>query len=94
MSNYYHDYVFDFFANDIITIKPSYDVPIILLGDFNSITNIATNLADIFEHEGSILEENTHKLFFENRVYLIERIKINTRTIMAENLLNCVKSLI
>ena len=61
----YHDCVFEYLTNDIITIKFSYDVPIILLGDFNSITNIATDFEDIFEHEGSILEENPHQLFFE-----------------------------
>ena len=54
MSDYY---VFDYLTNDIITIKSSYDVPIILLGDFNSRTNIA-DFEDIFEHEGSILKEN------------------------------------
>ena len=68
MTDYYHDDVFDFLANDIITIKSSYDVPIILLGDFNSRTHIATYFEDIFEHEGSILEENPHQVFFENRV--------------------------
>ena len=52
MSDYYHDYVFDYLRNDIITIKSSYDVPIILAGDFNSRTNIATDFEDIFEHEG------------------------------------------
>ena len=36
MSDYYHDYVFDYLTNDIITIKFSYDVPIILLRNFNS----------------------------------------------------------
>ena len=63
MSDYYHDYVFDYLTNDIITINSSYDVPIILLGDYNSRTNIATDFEDIFKHEGSILEENPHKLF-------------------------------
>ena len=66
MSNYYHDYVFDYLTNDIITIKSTYDEPILLVGDFNSRTNIVTYFEDIFEHEGSILEENPHKLFFEN----------------------------
>ena len=65
MSDHYHDCVFEYLTNDIITIKSSYDVPIILLGDFNSRTNITTDCEDIFEHEGSILEENPHQLFFE-----------------------------
>ena len=38
-----------------------------MLGDFNSRTNIATYFEDIFEHEGSILEENPHQLFFEKQ---------------------------
>ena len=41
------------------------------LGDFNSRTNIATDFADIFEHEGSILEENPHKHFFEKQGIII-----------------------
>ena len=53
---------------DIITIKSSYDVPILLLGDSNPRTNIATDFEDIFEHEeGSSLEENPHQLFFEKQ---------------------------
>ena len=42
-------------------IKSSYDVPIILLGDYNSRTSIATDFEDTFEHERSILAENPHK---------------------------------
>ena len=34
-SDYYDDDVFDFLADDITTIKATYDVPVILLGDFN-----------------------------------------------------------
>ena len=67
MSDHYHDCVFEYLTNDIITITSSYDVPIILLGDFNSRTNIATYFEDIFEHEGSIQEDNPHQLFFEKQ---------------------------
>ena len=67
MSDHYHNCVFKYFTNDIISIKSLYDVPIILLRDFNSRTNISTDFEDIFEHERSILEENHHQLFFEKR---------------------------
>ena len=60
-------YVLYYVTNYIITIKSSYDVRIILLGNFNSRTKTATDFEDIFEHEGSILEENPHKLFFEKQ---------------------------
>ena len=67
MSDYNYECVFEYLTNDIITIKSSYDIPIILLGYFNSRTNIVTDLEDIFEHEGSILERNPHKLFLEKQ---------------------------
>ena len=68
MSDYYHDNVFDYLTNYIITIKYSYDVPIILLGDFNSRTNIARDFEDNFEHEGSTLEDNPINFSLKNRV--------------------------
>ena len=67
MSDHYYDCVFEYFTYYIITIKSSNDVPIILLGDFNSKTSIETYFKDIFEHKGSILKENPHQLFFEKQ---------------------------
>ena len=46
MSDYNHDDIYDFLANDIGSIKVTFDILIILLGDFNSRTGIAT----YFEH--------------------------------------------
>ena len=46
LSDYYHDDIYDFLADDIVSIKVTFDIPIILLGDFNSRTGIATD----FEH--------------------------------------------
>ena len=68
LSEYYHDYVFDYLSN---YIKSLYDVPIILLGDFNSRTKTATYFEDIFEHEGSILEVNPNQLFVEKQGIII-----------------------
>ena len=46
MSDYYHEDIFDFLADYIVSIKVTFYIPIILLGDFNSRTGIATD----FEH--------------------------------------------
>ena len=37
-SNHYHEEVFEFLADDIITLNAKYETPILLMGDFNSRT--------------------------------------------------------
>ena len=46
-SVHYHDYVFEYLCNDLITIGATYNVPVILLGDFNARTGITND----FEHD-------------------------------------------
>ena len=40
MSDYYHDDIYDYSVNDIITIMVAFDIPVILWGDFNSRTGV------------------------------------------------------
>ena len=69
MSYYYHD---DFLADNIVSIKVTFDIPIILLGDFYSRTGIATDLEHLYEHECSFLEENQFTSYFKQH-NIIER---------------------
>ena len=77
MSDYYHDDVFDFLADDIITIKATYNVPVILLGDFNSRVGTQTDLQYDCVHDGSHFEDNPSFLYFENH-NLVNRINKDT----------------
>ena len=72
MSDYYHDDIYDFLADDIVSIKVTFDNPIILLGDFNSRTGIATDFEHLYEHECSFLEENQFTSYFKQH-NIIER---------------------
>ena len=72
MSDYYHDDIYDFLADDIVSIKVTFDIPIILLGDFNSRTGIATDFEHLYEHECSFLEENQFTSYFKQH-NIIER---------------------
>ena len=60
VAHYYHDDIYGFFlADDLVSI------PIILLGDFNSRTGIATDFEHLYEHECSFLEENQFSSYFK-----------------------------
>ena len=64
MSDIYHD--------DIVSIKVTFDIPIILLGHFNSRTCIPTDFEHLYEHECSFLEENQFTSYFKQH-NIIER---------------------
>ena len=48
--------VFEYLSNDIITINAVYNVPILLVGYFNSRTGNLTDLERNFDHGGSNIE--------------------------------------
>ena len=72
MSDYYHDDIYDFLADDIVSIKVTFDIPIILLGDCNSQTAIVTDFEHLYEHECSFPEENQFTSYFKQH-NIIER---------------------
>ena len=76
-SDYYNDDVFDFLADDIITVKATYDVPIILLGDFNSRVGTQTDIQCELTHDGLNFDNNPHLPFFENH-NLMNRVNKDT----------------
>ena len=88
-------YIYDFLAYDIISIKVTFDIPIILIGDFNS--GIATDFEHLYEHECSFLEENqfTSYLKQHNIIKRANRDQYNIflYTKMKINLLSYVKCL-
>ena len=57
-SDYHHEDIYAFLADDIITIKATLDVPIILLGDFNSRVDLKTDYEYESELEGLYLEQD------------------------------------
>ena len=72
-SDYHHEDIYEFLADDIITIKATLDVPIILLGDFNSRVGLKTDFEYESELEGLYLEQDP-LLFFFDKHDLLERI--------------------
>ena len=73
MSDYYHENMYYFLADDIVCIMLIFDIPIILLGDFNSRTGIATDVEHVYEHECSFLEDNQITSYFKQN-NIIERV--------------------
>ena len=73
MSDYYHDDIYDFLADDIVSIKATFDIPIILLGDFNSRTGIAINFEHLYEHECLSLKK-TNLLRISNNIILLKEL--------------------
>ena len=53
-SDYYHDDIYDCLVDDIITIKATFNTPVILMGDFNSRTGVAPDFEQMPENECSI----------------------------------------
>ena len=86
-----HEDIYEFLADDIITIKATYDVPIILLGDFNSRVGLKTDFEYESALEGFYLEQDP-LLFFFDKHDLLERMNkdgyINNN---GNKLLNCVR---
>ena len=72
MSDCYHDDIYDFLVDDIVSIKVTFDIPIISLGYFNSRTGITTDFEHLYEHECSFLEENQFTSYFKQH-NIIER---------------------
>ena len=72
MFDYYHVDIYDFLADDIVSFKVTFDIPIILLGDFNSRPGIAPDFEHLYEHECSFLEENQFTSYFKQH-NIIER---------------------
>ena len=60
-------------AYDIITIKCTYDVPIVLFGDFNARTGITTDFEYELIHGDPFLDEDPFKHYFEEQS-IIERV--------------------
>ena len=72
-SDYHHEDIYEFLADDIITIKATLDVPIILLGNFNSRVGLKTDFEYESELEGLYIEQDP-LLFFFDKHDLLERI--------------------
>ena len=57
-SHYHHEDIYEILAAYIITIKATYDVPIILLGDFNSWIGLKSDFEYESELGGLYLEQD------------------------------------
>ena len=58
--DYYHDDINDCLVDDIITIKATFNTPVILMDDFNSHTGVAPDFKQMPENECSIFFRKTH----------------------------------
>ena len=70
MSYYFHYDIYDFLADNIVSIKVTFYIPIILLGDFYSRTGIATDL-------NICISMNVLSLKIPNLILLKELTEIN-----------------
>ena len=68
-SDYHHEDIYEFLADDIITIKATHDVPIILLRDFNSRIDLKSDFEYESEPEGLYLEQDPLLFFLKNMAY-------------------------
>ena len=65
LSLHYHDDIYDFLTDDIITIRGKYDVPVMLVGDFNSRVGVTSDFEKDYDHEGSFLENDPFYTYFQ-----------------------------
>ena len=64
-SDYYHEDIFEHLTDDIITIKAKYQVPIVLLGDFNSRVGLKNDVECEPDDEECCIDEKQMFLYFE-----------------------------
>ena len=57
-SDYYHEDIFEHLTDDIMTIKAKYQVPIVLLGDFNSRVGLKNDVEYDLDDEEFCIDEN------------------------------------
>ena len=62
----YHADIYDCLVDDIITIKATFNTPVILMGDFNSRTGVAPDFEQMPENECFIFEESPSSFYFDN----------------------------
>ena len=65
MSNHYHDDISEYLIDVIITIRATYNVPFIILGDCISRTSNCYDFEQDFIYDGSLIENDQFTMFIE-----------------------------
>ena len=64
-STYYSDDVFKCLSDDRTTIRAKYDVPTILMGDFNARTGTTSDFEHIYGHDELFIDNDQYIIYFE-----------------------------
>ena len=64
-STYYSDDVFEYFSDIMTTIRAKYDVPTILMRDFNSRTGTTSDFELIYDHEELFIDKDPYIIYIE-----------------------------
>ena len=64
-STYYSDDVFEYLSDDMTTIRAKYDVPTILMGDFNARTGTKSDFELIDDHDELFIDNDPYMIYFE-----------------------------
>ena len=75
-SDYYHEDIFEHLTDDIIMIKAKYQVPIVLLGDFNSRVGLKNDFEYEPDDEEICIDETQMFLYFKEH-NLINRVNMD-----------------
>ena len=64
-STYYSDDVFEYLSDDMTTIRAKYEVPTILMGDFNARTGTTSDFELICDHDELFIDNDPYIIYFE-----------------------------
>ena len=64
-STYYSDDVFEYLIDDMTTIMAKYDVPTILMGDFNARTGTTSDFELIYDYDELFMDNDPYMIYFE-----------------------------
>ena len=68
-STYYSDDVFEYLSNAMTTIRAKYDVPTILMGDFNARIGTTSNFELIYDHDELLMDNDPYIIYFEEDIF-------------------------
>ena len=71
-STYYSDNVFEYLIDDMTTIKAKYDVPTILMWDFNARRGTTYDFKLIYDHDELFMDNDPYMIYFEKE-YIVHR---------------------
>ena len=78
-STYYSDDVYEYLIDDMTTISVNYDVPTLLIGDFNARTETTSDFELIYDHDELFIDNDPYMIYFEKEdIFHIKKPQIST----------------